>query len=109
MQVSPSGVLDHHLNKIGCTAGDVYGELVFAERRYHVALDLRRPATIQLEKINVVGRACGHSVELDCVAAPKDETPAADRFERDPSQPLLKLIHQAWRSSGNRSSHRART
>jgi hypothetical protein len=75
---------DHHLDKIRCVTGDGDSELVSAERRHHVGLDLRRPTAVRAEQINIRRRACGHTVELDCVTSSQDEATVAHRVQRDP-------------------------
>jgi hypothetical protein len=100
---------DHHLDKIGCAAGDGDNELVSAERCHHIGLDLRRPATGHAEQINVLRRACAHTVELDRMTSSQHEATVAHRIQSDPGQPFLERIHHTWRSSGKRSSHSART
>jgi hypothetical protein len=56
-----------------------------------------------------MARACGHTVELDRMTTAQNEATIAHRIQRDPGQPCLECIHQAWRSSGNRFSRSART
>ncbi|MGH3516395.1 MAG: hypothetical protein ACRDQ7_03060 [Haloechinothrix sp.] len=62
------------------------------ERRHHIGLYLRRPATVCAEQLDVLRRAYGHTVELDRMTAAQDEATITHRIQRDPGQPCLECI-----------------